>query len=493
MFAHLRRLFHHSVVYGLAETVSRGIGFVLVFIYARVLTETDLGIRTAIYGASAVLSLFYTFGLDNAFLRYFMDRDLADRKRETFSTAVLFSLAAGCLFLLAAGAFPGRISGILTKSGGYADLVILLFIIMIFDSLTTYPTLVLRAESRLWYYSAVAFLRFALFIGLNILFVWIMRRGLRGVFEANLITVALLLIALAPVYRQYFRVVMSREMLKRLLAFGVPTIFTLLSMRVIDISDRYVILYLLGDTGASQLGGYTVAYTLGMVGIMVFVHSFRIAWQPFFLSVQHEKDAGAIFSRVATYYTMFIGTVFLGITLFRREIVMLYAPDYPIRLAGIVPFVSIAYVFFGFYIIMVAGIYIHEKTRYLPVVTTIAAVLNVGLNFIFVPRYGIAGAAYTTVIAYVVMVAIMYFISGSVYRVEYDLARIAGVFLFVAAPIAVSFLWSPGGAIAGVLYHAALFLLAAGGITAWLLDGEERAGIMRLIRRRGTGELPTNG
>ena len=332
MFAHLRRLFHHSVVYGLAETVSRGIGFVLVFIYARVLTDTDLGIRTALYGASALLSLFYTLGLDNAFLRYFMDRSLSASRKEIFSTSVVFSFAAGCLSLAISGLFPAGISALLTKSGEYSGLVQLLFVIMIFDTLTIYPTLVLRAESRLWYYSVIALLRFTLFIALNILLVWFMDRGLRGVFEANLITVSILFVALLPVYRQYFRKTLSIPMLRKLMAFGIPTIFTLLSMRVIDISDRYIILYKLGDTGASFLGGYTVAYTLGMVGIMVFVHSFRTAWQPFFLSVQHEKDAGAIFSRVATYYTMFIGLVFLGMTLFRREIMTLYAPEYPASL-----------------------------------------------------------------------------------------------------------------------------------------------------------------
>ena len=73
MFAHLSRLFKHSLVYGMTETISRGTGFVLVFIYARLLDDSDIGIRTLVYGASSFIALFYTLGLDNAFLRYFMD------------------------------------------------------------------------------------------------------------------------------------------------------------------------------------------------------------------------------------------------------------------------------------------------------------------------------------------------------------------------------------------------------------------------------------
>ena len=81
MSGHLTRLLKHSAVYGMAETISRGIGFILVFIYVRILTENDLGIRTAVYGASAFLGIFYTLGLDNAFLRYFMDDELSDKKK----------------------------------------------------------------------------------------------------------------------------------------------------------------------------------------------------------------------------------------------------------------------------------------------------------------------------------------------------------------------------------------------------------------------------
>ena len=101
MFGHLGRLLKHSVVYGMAETISRGISFVLVFIYVRVLSEGDLGIRTAVYVASAFLGILYTLGLDNAFLRFFMDEDLADKKKDIFSSAFSFSLLLGILIFVA--------------------------------------------------------------------------------------------------------------------------------------------------------------------------------------------------------------------------------------------------------------------------------------------------------------------------------------------------------------------------------------------------------
>ena len=483
MLEHLSRLFKHSVVYGMAETVSRGISFILIFIYVRVLTEADLGIRTAVYVVGAFLGIFYTLGLDNAFLRYFMDEDSIGKKEDVFTTAFYFSALTGIIFLAVSLFFGEPVSRLMTKSGSYEYITRLLFVILIFDAAAIYPTLVLRAENRLKYYSFVAFARFSLFIGLNLVLVWILGRGLKGVFEANLIAVIIISLLMLPLYRTYLRGNISFSILKRMLSFGLPTIFTLLCMRIIDLSDRQLILRLLGENAASELGGYSVAYTLGMVGVMVFVHSFRIAWQPFFLSLKDNSDSRNIFSRVATYYSMFIGMVFLGIALFRREIFMLYAPKLPVSLAGIVPYVSFSYIFFGFYIIMMAGIFIREKTRYLPVVTFTAAALNLGLNFIFIPAFGIIGAAYTTVIAYITMVIIMYVISSKIYMVVYDFKRLGVVLLLTALPLGLSFVFQPEKNVLSIFYRGMLFLIPpAVYLFSNFLLPEERSKLKQVLR-----------
>lgn len=471
------------MVYGLAETVSRGTGFVLVFIYTHVFTQEEMGVRTALYSAAAFLGLFYTLGLDNAFLRYFMDKEYEKKRDEVLSTAFTFTMLIGLIFLLSAFFFNGFISQVITKSDSYRYLIRLLFLIMIFDTVVVYPTLVLRAENRLLYYSVISFVRFVLFIALNILFVVIMDRGLDGVFEANLIVVAVIALLLVPVYRTYLGRYVSPGTLKRMLAFGVPTIFTLLAMRIVDNSDRFLILYLLGDQGMRELGGYGVAYALGMAGIMVFVNSFRLAWQPFFLSVKDDRDAQKMFARVATYYAMFIGIVFLAITLFRNELFSLYAPPdrYPVYLAGLLPFVAFAYVLDGFYLIMLAGIFIREKTKYLPAATAVGALLNFGLNFLMIPMFGVFGAAYTTIVAYISMVAVLYFLSRRVYRVEYEFGRLSAVFLLTMFIALIPEFIKLEGHAASIIFRG-LLLLAPPVVylTSGFLRPEERSILMRL-------------
>ncbi len=482
MINHLARLLKHSAIYGLAETISRGTGFLLLFLYLRILTDGEIGIRAAIYVAAAFIGLFYTLGLDNAFLRYYMDDELAEKKREVFSTAVYFTLVIGCIFFFIVWFKTSAASVIITEKPEYIYATRLLFFVMIIDNIVIYPSLVLRAENRFLYYGLISLARFFLFIILNMIFVWWLGRGVNGILEANCIVVMIVLALFIPIFMKNMVPGISLPMLRKMLMFGVPTVFTVLSMRVIDFADRRIILSVLGE---DMLGLYTPAYTLGMVGIMVFVNSFRIAWQPFFMSIRKHPEQKDVFAKIATYYGLFVGFVLLGMTLFRREIFMLYAPGKPQFLSGIIPLVAFSYILYGCYLIMLPGVFFREKTIFLPVATITGAVVNIGLNLLFIPRYGVFGAAYTTIIAYGIMIIILYAVSRFLYRIKYELKRIGAIYSVIAVMICVSVIIRPIGVIQGVLYNLCIFMVTFGII--WyggILDKKERASALAFINRK---------
>jgi O-antigen/teichoic acid export membrane protein len=92
----------------------------------------------------------------------------------------------------------------------------------------------------------------------------------------------------------------------------------------------------------------------------------------------------------------------------------------------IVPWVLLAYVFNGAYVVFVAGAYLEKKTRYLPLITGLGALVNIVVNFLLVPSMGIMGAALATLAAYAVMAGTMYFASQKFYKVEYEWGKVAG-------------------------------------------------------------------
>ena len=104
---------------------------------------------------------------------------------------------------------------------------------------------------------------------------------------------------------------------------------------------------------------------------------------------------------------------------------------------------ALSYILYGCYIVLLPGVFIREKTTALTVASFAGAVCNVALNFALIPVLGIIGAAYASVAAYGVMVGVLFFMSRRIYRVSYEFARIAVVWIITAVPIALSFLIQP--------------------------------------------------
>lgn len=86
---------------------------------------------------------------------------------------------------------------------------------------------------------------------------------------------------------------------------------------------------------------------------------------------------------------------------------------------------------------MMAGIYIEKKTKYLPLITGIAAVINVGLNIVLIPPFGLMGAAVVTLISYFAMLAGIFIVTNKYYPVKYEYKKISMIFISLFVSYAV--------------------------------------------------------
>jgi O-antigen/teichoic acid export membrane protein len=87
--------------------------------------------------------------------------------------------------------------------------------------------------------------------------------------------------------------------------------------------------------------------------------------------------------------------------------------------------------FLGIYTVFTVGIFIKEKSIYVPVITGIGAVVNIGTNFMLIPVMGIMGAALATLAAYFVMAVIYFFVTQRFYKINYEYAKLAKIFLSI--------------------------------------------------------------
>ena len=188
--------------------------------------------------------------------------------------------------------------------------------------------------------------------------------------------------------------------LKEYLSFGLPTVPGNLSNWVVNSSDRYVIALFLGT---AYVGYYSPGYTLGnTISMFTAPLSFML---PAVLSKHYDEgnlnDVKTVLSYSLKYFLALAIPSAVGLSLLSKSLLtVLSTPEIAAQGYLITPFLAFGGLLFGLYAIITQILVLEKKTGITGTIWILAAVLNLGLNIIFVPKIGIAGAAATTLVAY---------------------------------------------------------------------------------------------
>ncbi len=153
-----------------------------------------------------------------------------------------------------------------------------------------------------------------------------------------------------------------------------------------------------------------------------------------------------------------------GLSVFADVLIPFVAtPDYADG-ALVVPFLVFSYIAAQSYQTMGPGISLAEKTWHFAWITGVTAILNLGLNFLLVPRWGFIGAGVATLISFVVYWQIKVKVAAHYFPLAYPFYRIMLYFL-VGLCISVLVAFWPGSAGWGIRIMAVGIVIT----TAFLL------------------------
>ena len=435
MLDKILRLGKETAIYGLSTVVGRLLNFLIVPFYANVLLPAENGIISNIYAYIAFAYIIFCYGMEPAYMRFVSSLELGDRK-QNFSVPFLSLLTTSVLFALAIHFNSSSLAYILGIGKTQYRFIQYAGWILCLDALTVIPFASLRMEQKAKRFAALKIFNITANLLLNIVLILGFRMHAEGVLLANLLASGLTFLAMIGMVFRRLTFKFPAGLYKEILKFGLPYIPAGLAGIAMQVIDRPIVKALTND---ATLGIYQLNYRLGIF-MMLIVGMFDYAWRPFFLYHAKDTDAKQLFSKVFTYFVLGAMTIFLVISLFIEDIVRMkvFGKQFfpPIYWQGveIVPWVLLAYVFTGAYVVFVVGVYLEKKTKYLPFVTGAGALLNVGANFFLIPKIGILGAALSTLLSYIVMAVGMYFASQRFYRVEYEwnkVLKIAGSAAFM--------------------------------------------------------------
>lgn len=429
MFDKIKQLTKDTAIYGVSTIVGRFLTFLLVPFYTNIFSPDDYGVVANLYIFIAILNIVYIFGMDAAYLRFAANKTHSGEK-DNFSTPYLAVMLVSFFLSLVIILVKGNIASLLQLPENYSYLLYYTSSILFIDALCVIPFIKLRIERRAKKFAAFKIINILVNVFLNLLLVLHYKWGIEAVLISNIASSLLTFLIFLPDIVKNLRPVINVSLLRRLIKFGLPYLPAGLGSMIIQGIDRPILTNL---TDLHTVGIYNANYKLGIF-MMLFVNMFQYAWQPFFLQQAEEKDAKKVFSKVLTYFTVAAGIILVLVSLFIDDIVKINF--FGITLIGsaywsglvIVPIILFGYLFYGSYVVFTAGIYIKEKSMYVPLITGIGALVNVTVNFLLIPPLGIIGAALATLASYIVMAAGLYIITQKFYRIEYESVKMIGIF-----------------------------------------------------------------
>lgn len=383
-----------SFWFAICNCVSSGISFISMPFFTRLMSAEQYGFVT-VY--NSWLQLFAVFGTLNLAAGAFNNGmvhfpETRDRYSSSMQGLVLVtSLVTGVAAIAATYFFPGLI--------GLSPTYIPIMFVQIFAN----GVFALWSARQRYEYNyarllAMTFMYAVCVTALAVLTVWLVPDdGLKATTKVLTSSIGSLLVAVVLIIATQRRCLSPVHLSswKYAFFFSVSLIPHYLSLIILGQIDRVMIGDMVNESAAAY---YAVAYTIGIALSIVSsaLNSSMVPWQ-------FEKIKKGDYDGLAARVTQLIAVLSVAGILFALispEILYVAAPPEYQEAVVVIPPIIMGIVFTFIYNILSNYEFYFEANKFISVASSIAAVLNIALNFLLIPVFGYVAAAYTTVFCY---------------------------------------------------------------------------------------------
>lgn len=399
------RLAKDSAVYGSADLATKILSYFAFPIIAAALSPKAFGALELIFTLTALLSLVMNCGLNNAVQRFYWDKDTTSAMQSAivssgfvaqvgFGMITIFFGAAAIPFvlqLMQAAEWP------LTWIGLLAALVV-----MALSQWLQYALDVIRLHFAPWRFFTLALISRVFTMAFGLVAVVALGLGIDGLLTAQ----ALVLMMAVPLAIWFIRKDFQPKhiqfsQIRELVHFGYPFIFSGIAYWLLGAMDRWM---LVSMTSVEQVGIYSVAFRFASLVLFVSA-AFGQAWSPVAMKIRtdHPEKYKVIYGQVLLLLLFTMLTFGGGIALFSGEAISIIMPAEYHACA-----LPLAILCFGIILqstqqVTAIGISLEKKTYLFARITLLTALINYAANWILIPSFGAVGAAWATMISYVVL------------------------------------------------------------------------------------------
>lgn len=411
----------NTLIYTSSSIISSAIPFLLLPVLTRLLSPEEYGQVAMFTIFTTALAAFVGLSVHGAAGRRYFDDDVTSRLLARFN--------ANCLLIL----FVSTIFSVLTLSL-LDDLVALYLGVSVYwiylGILSVFCGFLLNIRLGLWqvrgkakHYGITQIANALIGFSLSILLVVCLALGaegrIYGIVIASVLIGTISILSLKKDKLILFEY--SKEDIQEALAFGVPLIPHVLGGFLLLSVDRLVINQ---ELGLEMTGIYMVAVSFGSAFNIVF-NSINNAYVPWLFGQLKEGGAERKYRIVKYTYFYFLFLLVMSFLAFyvAPPILRLVVGESFYTAAESFPIIILGQVFFGMYLMVTNYIFYVKKTKCLSIVTIVSGLINLGLLLIFIPYFGIIGAALAFMLANFIRFIVTWFVASRVCSMPWNLLQ----------------------------------------------------------------------
>jgi len=457
-------LLQHSGIYAIARGLPGVINFLAIIAWTRLLPPEQYG-RYALVIAAVMLANKVVFGwLRLGVLRFLPG--LGDDHRAFLST-----LKAGFVLMAGLTGLLGGISMVFVSDPTYRGLLAAGVVLLWSQSLFELHLEIARSQLSPVRYGLLALIKSLLALALGIVFVEL-GFGAYGLIFG--LTLGLLIAAVPAMLRDWpgARIgLWDRAWLRQMWVYGAPLSGTAALVFVVGSSDRFLIAWLLDE---DAVGRYAVGYDLASSAMVLLMMIINLAAYPLAVRALEQQGPAA-----AARYLLQNCTALLWIGLPAAVGLVLLAPNLALVLVGhqfrvdaaaIIPVIALATLLDGIkqYHLDLA-FHLGRRTIWLIWVTLATAATNIVLNLWWIPAFGIIGAAYATLAAFALGLALSRWVGRQVFALPWPGGESVKIAMATAGMGGAIWLLADGRGIVALAGQVFCGIITYGSL-CWLLD-----------------------
>jgi O-antigen/teichoic acid export membrane protein len=426
----LTELFKQSSIYMVGEFVRRGVGFLMIPVYTRYLSTSDYGILELIELFVMVAGVYFgMLAISDGMVRIYHDYGEGEKRGEVISTAVAGVAICGLLVAGIASLAATPLSNLAFGGGHYASLVRASFVALIFSSLTDIALTYQRLRQRAALFVVFSIVQLVVNIALNVYFIAYLKLGVWGFVLAKLVVCTLGSAYLLTILIRETGWTLSREAAARIARFGAPLVFSGGAIFIIHFADRFFVNHY---GSLSDVGIYALAYKFGFLVSYAVGQPFASTWSVRLYAHTTGGRWRQNFARVAGYLAFFLVLAAVALGLFIDKLLAFIATPAYLPAAALIPIVAFGYVFREMGDFFRGVLFINKRVALFSRITVACAALNLVLNWILISKYKAAGAAWATLLTWLVYMVACWKQAAREHEIPYSAKAFAGLCLLAA-------------------------------------------------------------